>query len=352
MGTKWWRPQWRQSSSTEVCWAFTARWQGKKQCGRTSGSPFLRQAWCWLWLTILCILAVGGFTGEGHGAHYGGVPEGWQDRRTTWCASTRLQGHERGLRDEAAATTAEPSPQGEGENSKERSCPQHQGGSAEEFLGASSSPRQERKRSPCSRNLRAEAGARRTQVGVGTASGWQVAYQGGRRAVPGCDADFRFRGRSWSQGETAAGGAFFGQTASRHSQRSGVAAVAEKLEEPSAMEDLQVPPHLRAILGEFHSSTWFRLKNDSSIVATARGTRPGDSLADILWTVSFSKFLHLSEERISSLGLHRPLRWNNEVGLCTALGEHTASKACLTWADDLACIGAIALALFWSLKSK
>ena len=118
-----------------------------------------------------------------------------------------------------------------------------------------------------------------------------------------------------------------------------IQAVAEKLEEPSAMEDLQVPPHLRAVLGEFHSSTWFRLKNDSSIVATARGTRPGDSLADILWTVSFSKFLHLSEERIASLGLHRPLRWNNEVGLCTALGEHTTSKACVTWADDLACIG-------------
>ena len=118
-----------------------------------------------------------------------------------------------------------------------------------------------------------------------------------------------------------------------------IAAVAEKLEEPSAMEDLQVPPHLRAVLGEFHSSTWFRLKHDRSLVATARGTRPGDSLADILWTVSFSKFLHLSEERISSLGLHRPLRWNNEVGLCTAIGEHTASKACVTWADDLACIG-------------
>lgn len=57
-----------------------------------------------------------------------------------------------------------------------------------------------------------------------------------------------------------------------------------------------------------------------------------------LWTVSFSQFLHLSEERISSLGLHRPFRWSNEVGLCTALGEHTASKSCVTWADDLACI--------------
>lgn len=59
-----------------------------------------------------------------------------------------------------------------------------------------------------------------------------------------------------------------------------IAAAAAKLEEPSAMEALQVPPHLRAILGEFHSHTWFRLKNDSSIVATSRGTRPGDSLAD------------------------------------------------------------------------
>ena len=54
-----------------------------------------------------------------------------------------------------------------------------------------------------------------------------------------------------------------------------IAAVAAKLEEPSAMEALQVPPHLRAILGEFHSHTWFRLKNDSSIVATSRNETGG-----------------------------------------------------------------------------
>lgn len=88
-------------------------------------------------------------------------------------------------------------------------------------------------------------------------------------------------------------------------------AVVRKLEEPTAMESLEVPPHLRAILGEFHSHTWFRLRSDPALVSTGRGTRPGDGLADILWSLSFSNFLHLTEERIQSLNLHKPLRWNN-----------------------------------------
>lgn len=119
MGSQWWRSQWRQSTTTKICRTFTASWQWQKQCGRPSVSPFLRQAWCWLWLTILCIIAVGGFTREGHGAHLRGVSEGWQDRRTTWCTSTRYQDHERELGDETTAATAEPSQESESENSKE-----------------------------------------------------------------------------------------------------------------------------------------------------------------------------------------------------------------------------------------
>ena len=116
-------------------------------------------------------------------------------------------------------------------------------------------------------------------------------------------------------------------------------AVARKLKEPTAMESLEVPPHLRAILGEFHSHTWFRLRSDPALVSTGRGTRPGDGLADILWSLSFSNFLHLTEERIQSLNLHKPLRWNEQVGLQTSIGARHITGACITWADDLACVG-------------
>ena len=116
-------------------------------------------------------------------------------------------------------------------------------------------------------------------------------------------------------------------------------AIAQKLQEPTAMESLEVPPHLRSLLGEFHSHTWFRLKSDSAMVSTSRGTRPGDGLADLLWSLSFSNFLHLTEERIKSLNLHQPLRWNEQVGLTTSLGHHLINGACITWADDLACVG-------------
>ena len=94
-----------------------------------------------------------------------------------------------------------------------------------------------------------------------------------------------------------------------------VTEVAKRLELPTGLEESQTPPHLRAILGEFHSYTWFRLRGDEGLVATSRGTRPGDGLADILWSISFGQFLQRVEDRIQSLELHQPLRWNREVGL-------------------------------------
>ena len=115
--------------------------------------------------------------------------------------------------------------------------------------------------------------------------------------------------------------------------------IAARLQQPSALEEAQAPPHLRSILSEFHQGTWFRLSGDVPLVHTTRGTRPGDGLADALWALSFGQFLQTIEKRLSSLETSCAPSWNQEIGLLAAPGQHRVSNSCVAWADDLACIG-------------
>ncbi|CAE7699183.1 unnamed protein product [Symbiodinium sp. CCMP2456] len=53
----------------------------------------------------------------------------------------------------------------------------------------------------------------------------------------------------------------------------------------------QASPILEELAREMHSSTWFMLARDNSLVHTHRGTRPGGALADIVFNVLFGKVL-------------------------------------------------------------
>ncbi|OLQ11808.1 hypothetical protein AK812_SmicGene4365 [Symbiodinium microadriaticum] len=48
---------------------------------------------------------------------------------------------------------------------------------------------------------------------------------------------------------------------------------------------------MQEIAREFHQHTWFMLSGDSNMVATHRGTRPGGTLADILFSILFGHAL-------------------------------------------------------------
>ena len=45
---------------------------------------------------------------------------------------------------------------------------------------------------------------------------------------------------------------------------------------------------LRDLTQELHSDTWFIMHNDCAVVRTRRGTRPGSSWADVLFSILFS----------------------------------------------------------------
>ena len=48
---------------------------------------------------------------------------------------------------------------------------------------------------------------------------------------------------------------------------------------------------LRAIMQEAHSDTWFHVAQDSQLVRTTRGTRPGSCIADVAFSLLFERVL-------------------------------------------------------------
>ena len=100
---------------------------------------------------------------------------------------------------------------------------------------------------------------------------------------------------------------------------------------------LQATPARQAFLRESLESTWFAFGADN-VVATHRGSRPGDSWADVIFNVLFSQVLARVEADLRQRGLllqlpritdcnpwHRPASTDPQVSLFHA-----------TWADDLA----------------
>lgn len=89
----------------------------------------------------------------------------------------------------------------------------------------------------------------------------------------------------------------------------------------------------------FHSQTWFILADDDSLVRTRRGTRPGDGFADVVWNLTYSRFLHRVSARLDATQAFTPLSWNGATGLLCDRGSLRVPYFSTTWADDSAFMG-------------
>ena len=96
---------------------------------------------------------------------------------------------------------------------------------------------------------------------------------------------------------------------------------------------------LHALSRELHDATWFCLSGDGRIVRTRRGTRPGGSLADTLFSLLFAAVVRRSKAKE---GLPAPPRicWDGIRSLDT-LDSRWAGNQCVSleevvYADDLA----------------
>ena len=107
------------------------------------------------------------------------------------------------------------------------------------------------------------------------------------------------------------------------------------LQSLSVLELAEVTPHVIATVSDLFRGTWFRLDRDAALIITARGSRPGDPLADILFAFTLSAYLKSCEGALQSknLGVDLPALRSSPLhdSLPCKRGLGFAS-----WADDLA----------------
>ncbi|CAE7197313.1 unnamed protein product [Symbiodinium sp. CCMP2592] len=96
---------------------------------------------------------------------------------------------------------------------------------------------------------------------------------------------------------------------------------------------------LRSIARELHSQTWFVMHQDSQMIMTRRGTRPGSSWADSLFSLLFVRVLH-RRGNFQDAGLQPRLTWSgrrepfpSRAGTCSA---PSIAIQDIIFADDLA----------------
>ena len=63
----------------------------------------------------------------------------------------------------------------------------------------------------------------------------------------------------------------------------------------AALPGAGVSPYLVAVVQDMLSATWFRLATHPQLVATAKGTRPGDSAADLLFAFALAAYFKSAE---------------------------------------------------------
>lgn len=73
-------------------------------------------------------------------------------------------------------------------------------------------------------------------------------------------------------------------------EESAIADLHRLILERSAVQEAQLPAPYQSAIAALHSQTWFRFRNQTDLVATTHGSRPGDSFADILFGLSTPRF--------------------------------------------------------------
>lgn len=84
----------------------------------------------------------------------------------------------------------------------------------------------------------------------------------------------------------------------------------QRLDQPTTLEAAGVPAHLRAQVAESLQGTWFSVRGMQNLTQTTIGTRPGESLADLLFNFAFNEVLTEIYGKLKALGLTTQLPYS------------------------------------------
>lgn len=115
---------------------------------------------------------------------------------------------------------------------------------------------------------------------------------------------------------------------------------ATEIEQARALQSSGMSAFMEAHLTEVLQNTWFALPGDSTLSRTRKGTRPGDNLADMLFSFVFAKLISRIVTSLEDDGVTfqyhgcdeaHPFPWQLEV-------QHQSTYTMMgpIWADDLA----------------
>ena len=108
----------------------------------------------------------------------------------------------------------------------------------------------------------------------------------------------------------------------------------------SALGSADAPDWLRRTLSRVTQHTWFRLPEQSDVVRTSLGSRPGDNLADVLFFYLFADVLREVRSKVREAGLLASVPWSQDM-LCNVsrlpAGVPTVPLPldAVAWMDDL-----------------
>eukprot|EP00438_Fugacium_kawagutii_P035546 Skav214502 [mRNA] locus=scaffold1011:346373:351469:+ [translate_table: standard] len=121
---------------------------------------------------------------------------------------------------------------------------------------------------------------------------------------------------------------------------------------PKALELAGAPASVRRVAHALHTDTHFWVQNDDCPVRTTRGTRPGDSWADVIFGYLWARILRRYEQQLIAEHLIEHLPWTPAPGLWALPSTEQRHYVGPCWMDDLAvmtsadtCPAAIAKAL-------
>jgi len=98
-----------------------------------------------------------------------------------------------------------------------------------------------------------------------------------------------------------------------------------------------LPPHLRRLLRDAHSATWYVMEGSETVTQTNTGTRPGNPLADIVFNLLFAEILQRLKEEMHKHGLRTviPARRTNGLFMVDELTNDYVDVADVSYVDDL-----------------
>ena len=108
------------------------------------------------------------------------------------------------------------------------------------------------------------------------------------------------------------------------------------LQGTTASDDVGIPGYLQSQIKEVLNTTWF-VSGSEAITEARRGSRPGDSMADLLFTIAFRHLLAKVQDSLQEYGVLTEIWWSGSKEPVPT----TECMSCLEvlgpiWADDLA----------------